>query len=488
MDVKSPPIRWRWRKRSSLLIFSLPICTIVALLGLHRSFLGLEGGTSGVVATIGRHEGWLVPRRLLFGNDAHAAKWNKDRSGRPPNVLYTIFAGRKNRLLLQEPYWLEMYRIGAITEMHVWNYVTGFGGEEEKAENLAYLHSLPQKYPFITTMDPRDVPMNETRWFDTSRAFREEKVDFIDENDGTIHLKEPHYRGYSEYYKYYATHPYDGVIIKADDDIVFINTTMVPAFTEYLWSHEHVWLLSANIVNQGLCAYYQNKFGDAIPESVMPTEFPNATISPFGAIHKDAAQAMRLHEHFLASEANRQKFFITEPEFIPFHDTVKTININFIALRGDVWYEAWEIIQDMLEKVKLYYDEGAITSRAINTRGKVQGIYMPLVVAHAVAHASFSHQAELHREILLQWYKWAKNERAALYANVSLDEWKAPMGKKEQESNTMQKFIQKLQKDSKGGGGLRIVIDQDAMNKMKEQRESKNKVVTLSMEDLAKEG
>ena len=39
-----------------------------------------------------------------------------------------------------------------------------------------------------------------------------------------------------------------------------------------------------------------------------------------------------------------------------------------------------------------------------------------------------------------------------------------------------------------GGGGLRIVIDQDAMNKMKEQRESKNKVVTLSMEDLAKEG
>ena len=109
---------------------------------------------------------------------------------------------------------------------------------------------------------------------------------------------------------------------------------------------------------------------------------------------------------------------------------------------------------------------------------------MPLVVAHA----SFSHQAELHREILLQWYEWAKNERAALYANVSLDEWKAPMGKKEQESNTMQKFIQKLQKDSKGGVGLRIVIDQDSMNKMKEQRESKKKVVTLSMEDLAKEG
>ena len=33
-----------------------------------------------------------------------------------PNVLYTVFAGRKDRLLLQEPYWRELKRIGAIDE------------------------------------------------------------------------------------------------------------------------------------------------------------------------------------------------------------------------------------------------------------------------------------------------------------------------------------------------------------------------------------
>eukprot|EP00563_Minutocellus_polymorphus_P015225 CAMPEP_0181050090 /NCGR_PEP_ID=MMETSP1070-20121207/16336_1 /TAXON_ID=265543 /ORGANISM="Minutocellus polymorphus, Strain NH13" /LENGTH=118 /DNA_ID=CAMNT_0023129023 /DNA_START=59 /DNA_END=412 /DNA_ORIENTATION=+ len=118
MASQPPQQQRRWIKRSSLLIFAAPLCIVVALSSLHHSFLGLDGGVAI------RQNGWFVSLRL--GDAAKA-----ENRSEPPNVLYTIFAGRKNRLLLQEPYWLEMYQAGAITEMHLWNYVNGFGGEEE---------------------------------------------------------------------------------------------------------------------------------------------------------------------------------------------------------------------------------------------------------------------------------------------------------------------------------------------------------------------
>jgi len=242
------------------------------------------------------------------------------RSPNSPQVLYTIFAGRKNRLLLQEPYWDEMYKIGAIDEIHLWNYVTNTyaGHANESAGNLNHLLSLEEKYSYITVMDPTTVDMNETEWFDRSDAFSN-KVEV--DGRGNVKLKRPNARSYSEYYKYYTINPYDGVIIKADDDIVYINTTMVRPFAEYAWNHPEIFLLSASVVNQGLCAHYQKKYGGAIPGDVIPAEFPD--VGGLGALHKNETQALMLHSHFLASEENRRKFFITEPTFVPFHESPK---------------------------------------------------------------------------------------------------------------------------------------------------------------------
>jgi hypothetical protein len=36
----------------------------------------------------------------------------KNATKKSPPVLYTVFAGRKNRMLLQEPYLAEMHRLG----------------------------------------------------------------------------------------------------------------------------------------------------------------------------------------------------------------------------------------------------------------------------------------------------------------------------------------------------------------------------------------
>ena len=112
-------------------------------------------------------------------------------------------------------------------------------------------------------------------------------------------------RIYTEYYKYYTDNPYDGVIIKADDDIVWINTTQVKPFAEYIWNHRNIFLLSASVVNQGLCAHYQQKHG-AIPKELMDLPLPG---NGMGDLHDNFTHALMLHRYFLESEENQEKVF-----------------------------------------------------------------------------------------------------------------------------------------------------------------------------------
>lgn len=88
-----------------------------------------------------------------------------------PKVLYTVFAGRKDRLLLQEPYWREMIRIGAIHEVHLWNFTN-------KEVDLEYMRHVSKKYSsFLKIMEPSDVPLPETYWHDSNTTLRDVKND-----------------------------------------------------------------------------------------------------------------------------------------------------------------------------------------------------------------------------------------------------------------------------------------------------------------------
>lgn len=158
-----------------------------------------------------------------------------------PKVLYTVFAGRKDRLLLQEPYWREMIRIKAIHEIHLWNFTDNEG-------DLEYMRHVAKKYSsFLKIMEPSNVPLPETYWFDKNNSLGYAKAVL---GRGRARLDWPARRVYTEYYKYYSDNPYDGVIIKADDDIVWINTTQVKPFAEYIWNHRDIFLLSASLCRQ----------------------------------------------------------------------------------------------------------------------------------------------------------------------------------------------------------------------------------------------
>jgi hypothetical protein len=96
-----------------------------------------------------------------------------------------------------------------------------------------------------------------------------------------------------------------------------------------------------------------------------------------GDLHDNATNALKLHHYFLQ---NQDKFYIPQPKYYPFDFT---INVNFIAIRGRDFGKTFELIQEMLVEEGRYYDEGAITWEAIRKRKYQEGIYMPLVVAHA---------------------------------------------------------------------------------------------------------
>lgn len=310
------------------------------------------------------------------------------------NVLYTVFCGRKDRLQLQEPYWTEMIQLGQINEIHLWDFIPR-SSPNKMSDDRAYLLQVAEKYSFVTLMTPGKVPMTETLWFDRNNSLAH---NVVENTNGTLLLNPPNIRGYSEYYKYYTDHPYDGVIIKADDDIVWINSTQIQPFAQYLWNHTDIFLLSASVVNQGLCAYYQQLHG-AIPKHYL--DFPKPR-NGMGEMIANATQAFLLHKWFLQDPS---RFFTPEPEF---YDFGYTINVNFVAIRGKDFYVTWELIQHMLHNEQRYYDEGAITWDAIRFRQKRMGIFMPLVVAHATFSHQYIDQPELHDKIIALYTEWGK--------------------------------------------------------------------------------
>ncbi len=126
-----------------------------------------------------------------------------------------------------------------------------------------------------------------------------------------------------------------------------------------------------------------------------------------GELHSNSSGAFELHKYFVSSQLVRDRFFILDPDF---YEIDYTINVNFIAFRGDQFNTTWDMIQQLLLKEHRYYDEGAITWYAKLWAKKRLGIFMPLVVAHA----SYSWQTKFADEILVLYAELAKKEKQPL--------------------------------------------------------------------------
>jgi len=120
---------------------------------------------------------------------------------------------------------------------------------------------------------------------------------------GRIRLKNTalkHYEGFRLAYNYYSSARFaDSAFVKLDDDIVYCDIEGFRSFVEELRNGTELVILSANVMNNGVCAYVQEKAG-FFDKEAFGFEYPPAGIG--GRLWESSRLCGRLHEYFLANK------------------------------------------------------------------------------------------------------------------------------------------------------------------------------------------
>jgi hypothetical protein len=142
-------------------------------------------------------------------------------------------------------------------------------------------------------------------------------------------------RSWDDFYQYYADKQFvNDVIMKCDDDIVFIDLQKLPNFTKFVRNKDDYDLVFANIINNNVSAYYQQNKYELIPRYLMDLEMPkNGEGGTLWANQHDKCKT--LHDYFIE---NYNTFLDYEhnDEFIPI-DT--RFSINFFGCKGSNWHK-----------------------------------------------------------------------------------------------------------------------------------------------------
>jgi hypothetical protein len=133
---------------------------------------------------------------------------------------------------------------------------------------------------------------------------------------------------YWQAYDYYARRMKsfeDSIFLKCDDDIVYLDIDKLGDFVEFRRTNPKYLVVSANVVNNGVCAYFQQAAG-SIPERVGHFERPPGGFG--GSLWLSAEKATQLHDYFLGTKDKR----LPLPEKVV--DWTERQSINFIAWLG----------------------------------------------------------------------------------------------------------------------------------------------------------
>jgi hypothetical protein len=210
-------------------------------------------------------------------------------------------------------------------------------------------------------------------------------------------------KSWRNYYNYYDDPRFtNDIIVKCDDDIVFMDIPKFSKFIDFAKNDERYDVVFANTINNGVSAYFQQNKYDLIPKELMELEYPDGGFC--GSLWESGEKAERLHEYFIKQYA---KFLDHEynNDIIPI-DT--RFSINFFAYKGKNWHKIRDSFAD---------DEYNLTVDYVKNRGFKNVLYSDFYVSHL----SFYKQVEtgIHLSALVDKYtklystmeeRWRKNE------------------------------------------------------------------------------
>jgi hypothetical protein len=172
---------------------------------------------------------------------------------------------------------------------------------------------------------------------------------------------------YKSYYMYYNNEIFkDDIIIKCDDDIVFIDLQKLPNFINFTRNNNYD-LVFANIINNGVSAYFQQNKYNLIPKDVMELEYPENGLN--GSLWESGKKAELLHRYFI----DNYKTFL---EYDYNNDIVPIstrFSINFFATKGKNWYKYTNSYVD---------DEYNLTVHFVKEYGYKNILYSDFYVSH----------------------------------------------------------------------------------------------------------
>jgi len=174
----------------------------------------------------------------------------------------------------------------------------------------------------------------------------------------------PYYQAY-DYYTKRASQFSDAIFMKCDDDIVYLDLDKLSGYIDFRRDNPRYFLVSANVLNNGVCAHLQQAAG-ALPDTLGHFEHPPGGFG--GSLWMSPRRASDLHGYFLAKKT--KDLSLGRPVI----EWQERQSINFVAWLG----------RDLVHMVIAEGgdDEHALTVVVPNILGRPTAIYSDFVVSH----------------------------------------------------------------------------------------------------------
>jgi hypothetical protein len=131
------------------------------------------------------------------------------------------------------------------------------------------------------------------------------------------------------FYRFCETFNDDDIVIKCDDDTMFFDIETIAAACELRWKNKHPFLMHANTINNGMCAYHQANKG--IWKDKLSKQYPTSGLT--GPLFSHPELACDHHEMFAddmsKSYDNIKKYQLDENIYF-----TARVSINFIFMLG----------------------------------------------------------------------------------------------------------------------------------------------------------
>ncbi len=241
-------------------------------------------------------------------------------------TIISVFAGRERYMKILNEYIDLGLKLNIIDEYHIMNFTFNRSDNDyvinlqkrmnEKYEGRVNIHYSEENLKTIEELEKNKL-INKKNIMNNENEFN---------NTG---------KKWKNFYKILGDKIGDekSVIIKCDDDILFIDINNLEKAYYQRWINKYPFIMHSNCINNGVCAYYQRDKFEKISDMLL--KYPKGGIC--GIIFEKPELSMIMHYNFLDKllEKNKlienlKKYYLDKNKYIS-----TRISINFVLMHGE---------------------------------------------------------------------------------------------------------------------------------------------------------